>query len=167
MKMEIKSIPADLAPDSRVWIYQSDRVLSDNETEQTGKLLHEFTKYWTAHNRELKAWGDVFYNRFIVLAVDNSVAPASGCSIDKSVHFLKELENHLGIALFDRLHLPFIIDGKIDRIHKSRLREALDEGLISEDTLVFDHTVQKLQDLKECWIRPLKDSWAGYLLSVR
>ncbi len=167
MKKEINSIPADFAPDSSVWIYQADRLLTDRETDKIKKLIHEFSTRWTAHNLELKAWGDVFYNRFIVLAVDNSVAPASGCSIDKSVHFLKELESHFGIHLFDRLHIPYISNGEIVRIHKSKLKEAIEEGSISGETLVFDHTVQRLQDLKERWIRPLKESWAAYLLTDR
>jgi len=164
MKKELDSIPEDFSPNSSVWIYQSDRTLTDNEIRQIRRLLHEFTDRWTAHNLDLKAWGEVFFHRFIVLAVDNSVAPASGCSIDKSVHFLKELENHFGIHLFDRLYLPYINDGAIVSIHKSDLRSAFDQGTITGETLVFDHTVQNLKDLKENWIRPLKDSWAGYQL---
>ncbi len=167
MNTDLKSIPADFSPDSAVWIYQSDRPLTERETRMIRELIRQFTIRWTAHNVDLKAWGDVFYQRFIVLAVDNSVAPASGCSIDKSVHFLKELEAHFGIHLFDRLLLPYFNEGAITGIHKSEIKAALDEGALSGETLVFDHTVRSLQELKETWIRPLKDSWARYLLPAR
>src|ERR1700744_2326032 len=92
---------------SRVWIYQSDRKLTDAETQQIQQYLNSFTTQWTAHNNQLKAKGEVRYNRFLVLIVDESQAGASGCSIDKSVNFMKRLEQQFGINLFDRFNLAY------------------------------------------------------------
>ncbi|MGN6639512.1 MAG: ABC transporter ATPase, partial [Mucilaginibacter sp.] len=89
---------------SRVWIYQSNRELTDNETSRLLDLLNKFAAEWTAHNHQLKAKAEIRYNRFIVLIVDESQAGASGCSIDKSVNFLKGLEQEFGISLFDRFN---------------------------------------------------------------
>src|ERR1700748_2929644 len=92
---------------SRVWVYQADRKLSDKETQQVQILLDNFTTGWTAHNNQLKAKGEVRYNRFLILMVDESQAGASGCSIDKSVHFMQHIEQQLGIKLFDRFNLAY------------------------------------------------------------
>ena len=53
---------------SRVWIYQSDKKLSDDETTQIQQHLDAFTTQWTAHNNQLKAKAEIRYNRFFILA---------------------------------------------------------------------------------------------------
>ena len=40
---------------SRVWIYQSDRELSDEQAKQVLDQLNLFAAEWTAHNHQLKA----------------------------------------------------------------------------------------------------------------
>lgn len=68
---------------SRVWIYQSDRKLTDPEVGKIQQELDDFTIGWTAHNNQLKARAEIRYNRFLILIVDESQAGASGCSIDR------------------------------------------------------------------------------------
>ena len=77
---------------SRVWIYQSDKELNDEQAVRVATLLNNFATQWTAHNHQLKAKAEVRYNRFLVLIVDETQAGASGCSIDKSANFMKALE---------------------------------------------------------------------------
>jgi len=82
----------DSFPDhSRIWIYYSKDPFSENEKEEATKLLYQFCTDWTAHNQALFATARIFYDRFLVLMVDESKAGASGCSIDKSVSFVKML----------------------------------------------------------------------------
>src|ERR1700759_2190076 len=92
---------------SRVWIYQSDKELTDSEVALLQSQLDNFTTGWTAHNNQLKAKAEIRYNRFIILVVDESQAGASGCSIDKSVRFMKDIEQEFGINLFDRFNLAY------------------------------------------------------------
>ena len=65
---------------SRVWVYQADRELTNDEVLQAQILLDNFTTGWTAHSNQLKAKGEVRYNRFFILIVDESQAGASGCT---------------------------------------------------------------------------------------
>src|ERR1700744_5348917 len=92
---------------SRVWIYQANRELSAAQAKQALDQLSLFTAEWTAHNHQLKARAEVRYNRFLILVVDETQAGASGCSIDKSVNFMKRLEQQFGINLFDRFNLAY------------------------------------------------------------
>src|SRR6202012_4843064 len=92
---------------SRVWIYQSDRELSDEQVKQVLNQLNLFAAEWTAHNHQLKAKAEVRYNRFLILIVDESQAGASGCSIDSSVRFIKQLEAEHHINLLDRFNLAY------------------------------------------------------------
>lgn len=87
----------------RIWIYQSDRELSETEVGLANNKLQEFAAQWKAHGKELAARAEIRYNRFIILFLNESVEAASGCSIDSSVRFLKAIENELGVNLFDRM----------------------------------------------------------------
>ncbi|MCY7409014.1 MAG: hypothetical protein LH473_01980 [Chitinophagales bacterium] len=72
----------NFSPDSRTWIYLSKKEFSNEEVVELNSLLSVFCKDWAAHGNNLKAKGEVLYNRFIVLMVDETQAGASGCSID-------------------------------------------------------------------------------------
>ena len=144
---------------SRVWVYQSDRKLSDNEVQQVQVLLDNFTKSWTAHNNQLKAKAEIRYNRFLILIVDEGQAGASGCSIDKSVNFMKQVGEHFNINLLDRFNLAYREGEEVLSTERNGFEALLKEGKINTGTIVYNNLVQNLKDLDSKWEVPFKDSW--------
>ncbi len=144
---------------SRVWIYQSDRQLTADETAQIQQHIVDFTTIWTAHNNQLKARGEVRYNRFLILVVDESQAGASGCSIDKSVHFMQQIEQKFGINLFDRFNLAYREGNQVLSLPRNAFEDKLRSGEINSGTIVFNNLVSTLKDLQTKWEGPFKDSW--------
>ena len=153
------SFANEFSPKSRVWVYQSNTDFTEEETKEIEALLSAFSKQWTAHDQQLKAIGKILFNRFIVLLVDETHAGASGCSIDKSVHFIKEIENEYGVDLFDRLKLLFKSENEIISIPLSELNEKFSEGVINEQSIFFNNTVQTLSELQSNWMVPVANSW--------
>lgn len=149
----------EFSPASKVWVYQSNRELSEEETAQLQPQLNQFASSWTVHNQQLKAAAQIVYNRFIVLVVDESQAGASGCSIDKSVRFMQDIEQSLGINLFDRFNTAYLENGQIHSATREELEELLRTGKINAETIVFNNLVANLQDFETKWQVPLKDSW--------
>jgi len=91
-----------LSPHSRVWVYQSSRPFTEEEVVNLNLDLAAFTLQWTAHNQQLAARGGVGYGRFVLLMVDESRGGGtSGCSIDKSVHFMQDLGEEYQVDFFD------------------------------------------------------------------
>jgi len=144
---------------SRVWVYQVNRKLSDNEVEELKVLLNSFTTGWTAHNNQLKAKAEIRYNRFLILIVDESQAGASGCSIDKSVHFMQQVETKFNINLFDRFNLAYREGNEILSAPRREFEELLKQGSINTNTIVFNNMIQNLAELNSKWEVPFKDSW--------
>ena len=144
---------------SRVWVYQSDRKLSDAEVQQIQRQLDDFTTGWTAHNSQLKAKAEIRYNRFLILIVDESQAGTSGCSIDKSVHFMQYLEQEFGIKLFDRFNLAYRDGEEILSAPRHDFESLIKHGDINTQTVVFNNMVQNLAELQTKWEVPFKDSW--------
>jgi len=144
---------------SRVWVYQSDRKLTDAEVNEIKQHLDNFTTGWTAHNNQLKAVAEIKYNRFLILIVDENQAGASGCSIDKSVHFIKQLETAYNINLLDRFNLAYRKGNEVLSAPRHDFEALIKEGNINTDTIVFNNMVQNLKELQTKWEVPFKESW--------
>jgi class 3 adenylate cyclase len=151
----------DVMPDNaRVWIYQSTRAFSEKEVVVLQSQLRGFTQEWAAHSKQLFAAADVLYNRFIVLAVNEAVAAASGCSIDASVYFIKSIENQYNTQLFERMIFAYFDrEDKVKTASAEQFKQLFTEGGITADTLVFDNLTNNIGDLKVKWIKPLNESW--------
>ncbi|WP_419803568.1 ABC transporter ATPase [Mucilaginibacter sp.] len=149
----------EFSPNSKVWIYQSDREFTSSETARLETSLQQFAQTWTAHNQQLKASAQVVFNRFVILLVDESQAGASGCSIDKSVRFLKEVETAFNVNLFDRFQTAYFEDGQIKSANREELEVLLREGKVNAGTIVFNNMASNLADLQTKWQVPFKNSW--------
>lgn len=145
---------------SRVWIYQADRPFRDADIEAINHDIESFCEQWTSHNRALRALGGVMHDLFVVLVVDETQSSASGCSIDKSVAFVKSLEQKYDRRLLERNTVAWLDDQ--ERIHLTplaELKEAMAKGLIHEHTRVFDNLVANRKDYLERWTTPIGSSW--------
>ena len=160
MKMNYKS----LGDHSRVWIYQSDRELSADETAEIRSKGNQFIAEWAAHGASLPASFEVFYNRFIVLFADESQVKASGCSIDSSVHFIKSLESAYKIDLFNRLNIAYKNGDQIETLPMNDFQYALKEGQLTEDTVVFNNLLETKGDFVKKWEVPVTYSWHKQLI---
>ena len=155
----IKSKIFDLPETARVWIYQSNHPFAEREIIVLRSQINGFTAEWTAHSKQLCAAGDILHDYFIVLAVDESQAGASGCSIDKSVNFIKNIENQYDVQLFERMTFAYL-DGEIVKTAVSDdFKQLYTEGVVNGETLVFDNLVSTVSDLKNKWLKPLNSSW--------
>lgn len=145
---------------NRVWIYQSNRLLTDEECVRVGEILQEFVQQWTAHGNQLYGSFEIRHNLFIFLKVDESKAMVTGCSIDKSVHLLKKIEAELGINLFDRLQLAFKdATNQLRVVSQVDFRALIDSGEINAQTTVYNNMLTAVADLDTKWEVPLQDSW--------
>lgn len=147
-------------PDTtRVWIYQANRPFGDADIPAIQEKVAQFVESWVSHNRQLRAFGDVLHNRFILLMVDESQAGASGCSIDKSVYFLKMLQAEYGVDLFDRMSFSYLDGEEVHTLPREEFSRRYQEGIISDQTRVFDNLVGNKKDFEAKWVKALADSW--------
>lgn len=162
----LKDIPADFSADSRVWIYQSNRSLTENESNEIATILCDFASSWKSHGDAVKGFGCVLFNRFLLLMADESATGVSGCSTDSSVRLMKDIEPKYGISLFDRLNLAFLINDKISTIPLSQFQQALKDGLVNEETLYFNNTILNKEALQSEWLIPISKSWLANNLKL-
>ncbi len=163
---KISHLP-DYSPDSRVWVYVCNRTLTETESNTVQQQLDAFCRNWTAHNQALLASAEVFENQLVFLMVDETRAGASGCSIDKSVHFLEQLGDALNVDFFERMRFAWVGDDKqLKFANQQELALAVKSGQISDTTLMANTMVQSKRDLAEKWLQPFNISWHRRIAAV-
>lgn len=154
----------DIADNSRVWIYQLDREVNDEESTFISTVMKRFCEQWQVHGAPLQTSFELFYNRFLVLAVDENSGGASGCSIDGSVHTVKEMGSKLGIDFFDRTKVAFRGGGQVSIYPMNQLKELFAAGTLNQDTITFDNLVTTKSELLARWEVPVSRSWLSKYL---
>jgi hypothetical protein len=161
MVTEFKNLPED----SRVWIYQANRKLSDQEVSEIKTETKEFLSQWTAHGSDLEAGFEIRYNRFIVIGLNQSNASASGCSIDASVRFIQSLEKAYEIDLLDKMNVTFYNGEFIAHKSLTDFKKMAKARSVSPNTVVFNNLVNTKAEYEEHWEVPAKDSWHSRFLA--
>lgn len=87
---------------SQVWIYYAPIHFEKKQLDTINQYLNIFLNQWNAHKVALEAVGMVLYNHCIVLSVNKRNAQASGCSVDASVRFIKDLGIKIQVDFFRR-----------------------------------------------------------------
>ena len=96
-----------LPEESRVWIYQANRSFTDEEITEIESKLNVFIENWTAHGSDLQSGYLIKYKRFIIIALNQNLNKATGCSIDASVHFIQQLEKEYNVDLMDKMNVSY------------------------------------------------------------
>ena len=123
------------------------------------KKAETFLEAWTAHGKALKACIGIFYARFVIIFVDEKQALASGCSIDKALHFIQSLEREFVIKLLDRMLVAYRNENEICSCTMPVFRNLIETNEVNENTIVFNNLVSTKADFESKWEAPLKDSW--------
>jgi len=156
-----------IGDEEKVWIYQADRLLTNQEAAELQKSGDAFMHSWAAHGKNLKAGILVLHNLFVIIHVDELQAKASGCSIDSSVHWITDEGKKRGIDFFNRLNIVYLDDDEQPVLCSPDEFEALAEsGFVSAETIVFNNMVYKGSELKTGWLCPAAQGWQSKFLPL-
>lgn len=148
-----------LSNSARLWIFQAESKFSPDELTIISRQLQLFINGWSAHGQPLRASFNILEDRFIFLAVDESLHHASGCSIDDSVHVIREIGNLIHQDLFRRDVVSFKMGDKLETIKVSDLKTAFKEGVWNEKTLTFNTLAGTKGQLENEWLVPAQTTW--------
>ncbi|MBK6985788.1 MAG: hypothetical protein IPH32_14025 [Bacteroidetes bacterium] len=145
--------------DERIWIYTLSKELSNEQLVDFKNRCQNFVSTWTAHDVSLDASFELYENRLLIFKVNEDKYNASGCSIDKQVRFVKELEQAFSFELLNRLLVSYENNHQVEVMKASQVKELLNSNTISANTLVFDNTITQSSELTSKWKQPLQATW--------
>jgi hypothetical protein len=147
-----------MPPHARVWVYQANTQLTDSQAVMIESYLKLAVEKWVAHGTALLASAKVLHNRFVIIALDESNYPASGCSIDASTHWLKELGSMMNIDFFDR-SIAYLQNDEIKTVSPFAVKQKVLEGEFCAETLIFMNNITSISDLDSNWKCQVADTY--------
>lgn len=147
-----------LDPSSRVWIYQANRKLNANEIAFIEQFLAKEIDDWSAHGAALKAGFEIRFDQIICIFADESQHAASGCSIDSSTRWFKDLGAKFGIDFFDR-SAAVVKNNELQLVSFLGIKKAVEEGLITPASLIATPQVANLDAYSKQWPEKAEASW--------
>lgn len=162
-------VPFDTLPDTaRTWVFAADANLSKSQSGQLLNAVDEFLDGWKAHGEPLTVGRDWKYNRFLTVAVDQSTAGASGCSIDGLFRILKSIEARIGSSLVGGGRVFFRnSEGVIQSASREEFAKLGRQKEVSPSTVIFDPSVVSLGEWRSQFESDVAHSWHGALLKER
>lgn len=159
-------VPFDSLPDSaRVWVFGTERPLTGDDAQRLTSAADDFLARWAAHGTPLHASRDWRDDRFLTIAVDQSRAGASGCSIDGLFRTLQGLESALGTSIVGAGRIYFRdASGTVRSVPRDEVEALGEQGVIGRETVVFDPTVTSLGDWRRRFETTAGASWHAQLL---
>ncbi|HUH73806.1 MAG TPA: hypothetical protein VLZ75_05305 [Chitinophagales bacterium] len=152
-------VPFEEMPDhAKVWLYPSVDYFEDGIKSDIENEIKTFVTEWLSHQREVKGSSKIFADGIICLAADQTDFEVSGCSIDSSYRFIRDLEEKYKLLLFER-DLIFFKNayGGVILIKICDIDMSINNGVLTEDTPIFNLQAQNVGQLKDPWI-PIKDT---------
>src|SRR5688500_13930366 len=150
----------DLPDNARAWVFGADRYLDEEATDLLLSEVDRFLSQWHAHGAPLTTGRDWRHGRFLTVAVDQSTAGASGCSIDGLFRSLKALEPRLGASLVTSGVVFFRSQqGAIQCVDRERSTALSAESNVITESRVFDPWVTTLGEGRARYELEAADSW--------
>ena len=144
---------------SRVWIFQSDEIISDDKIDLINFNLKSFLLNWSSHGKELKCSYEIKFNLFIIIGVDSSVNNTSGCSIDTLTNFIFDLQSKTNLNFFNRLAIAFKSNNKVTIKTMSQIKEMIKNEEFLTDTIVYNNLVRTKKEYINAWESMAIESW--------
>ena len=157
----------NFAPQSKVWVYHADSILTEQENQLVTHKLAHFISKWESHGQLVKAKAEIRHNRFIIITADETIASIGGCAIDALIRIMKEIGKEMKIDFFNRFYVSYRNPlGTIVSANRNEFEHAIATGEISANTIVFNSLVENLEELNTQWEIPFKQSWHRHVFPM-
>ena len=112
----------------------------------------------------MKGSAKIFANGNICLAADQTAFEVSGCSIDNSSRFMRNIEQKYQLNLFER-DLVFFEkkNGDIGLIRIKEIETAFNNGELSENTPIFNLQSASVAQVSNAWISIIDTPYSRFL----
>ena len=149
----------ELPLQSRIWVFQSNRIMSPSEQSSIDAAVKQFVQKWSTHGVQVLASHVLHYNCFVVIAADEQKQAVSGCSIDSFIALFKAFGTQYNLSFFDRFSIAHKSGDGVVISNLDDFKQLIGDGHITLDTIVFNNLIEQMHDLSTKWELPLKESW--------
>ncbi len=143
----------------KLWLYLAPRPFSEDEEVYIQQQSAFFLNSWNNHGNVLSGKIFIIEHQILALIADENVYPVSGCSIDKSVNFVKDLSSNLNIDMLDRSLIIFKKDGENKITNLKEVKALISQNVISPETWVFNLQLTDADNIDKQLLVQAKETW--------
>ena len=156
-----------ISSQSPIWIFQANKMVDAGSIKKIEDDTINFLNSWTSHDFEIKSSFKILYNLFLIISVESDFSRPSGCSIDKLINFVKEINKLHNIDFLNRLNISYRHEDMIEVVNITQFKKLILDGLISKDTIVFNNTIRNKGELNKNWETKALNSWHKKYFNVK
>jgi hypothetical protein len=145
----------ELSGQATIWIYQSNREMTDAEQQGLLEALTHFAATWSSHGRPLEAGVEIRHGYFLILGVEKTDFELSCCTTDRLMYLLKQVKDVLGIDFLERGKLLVQTGDQRFLLSIGQAKERWQSGELEKDSYVFDATLSYKEELETRWQVPV------------
>jgi hypothetical protein len=154
---------ADLPDHARLWVFAANAPLHDAAPLLAAVDAH--LAQWAAHGAPLLCARDWRDDRFLAIALDESAAGASGCSIDGLFRTIARVQGAVGADLLASGRVAWRdAQGAIHVTSQQEFSARAAAGDVTRATPVFETLTESLGGWRTAFEVPAGESWARGLL---
>ena len=155
---------AKLPNESKIWIYQSSRKFYPEEIKEITQKIEGFLTYWNDDGVDVIASYKLKYDRFIIIAVDQTLESPSVSAIDDCVGFILSLQSTYNVELLDKLNVSFKQGEYVQYKDLKEFQKLIKKKAVSAKTVVFNNLINTKEELENNWEIPITESWHNRFL---
>lgn len=138
-------------PKSKVWIFQPNRLLTENEIQLITNNAKIFNDKWNAHGANLSSvFNCTPYE--VTFVVDANANQASGCSIDSLTHFIKQIQQNIDVDFFNRMMVSYQENNTYKIAHYTKLTNNANQIVLDNTVSTLNEYLNRAKPLSQTWI---------------
>ena len=99
------------------------------------------------------------HNHFLIIGVDENMAIASGCSLDKVFHVVRACGQKINTDFLNRLHIAAMIQNVITLHSIKQILDIAENRKNNEPLMIFSNIIETKSEMKNNWLIPIEKSW--------
>lgn len=141
------------------WFFSLKEPLSPEMKEALSGSFAAFLNQWKSHGTPVDGMIDIRHDQFVIVQADPEVERPSGCSIDSLKRSVSTILTHHQLEWLEAGYVFFRNSaGDVQSVHFREIPSLVENGVLTEDTIVFDNSLAQSDDLSR-WELPLKQTW--------
>jgi len=160
MIVDFNQIPNE----GKLWIFPSSRKFYPQEIAVVKERIEDFLNDWDDNEIAINCSYLLKYDRFIIIAVDDTTHNLSLQAHDLLITFIQELEKVFNIVLMDKINVCYKQGEFVQYKDLIDFKKMMKSKGVSQKTIVFNNMITLKEELDYNWEINIMDSWLGRFL---
>ncbi len=157
MIVDFKQLPDE----AKLWVFPSSRKFYPQEIEGLKEKIEDFLSDWDDQGILIRSSFQLEYDRFIIIAVDDSLNSLSLEAHNILITFIQELEKIFEVVLMDKMNVCYKQGEFVQYKDLIEFKKMMKAKGVSQKTIVFNNMITNKVDFKYNWEINIMDSWLG------